>query len=87
MSPEYPVLERRAGDRFVVQAGRLLGLEVGTQMLLSPTNQFVKRVLQPGVVESLALGVVESVGNDQAVVRFVEGPKPAASASLVAMPF
>lgn len=87
MSPEYPVLERRTGDRFVVQAGRLLGLEVGTQMLLSPTNQFVKRVLQPGVVESLALGVVESVGNDQAVVRFVEGPKPAASASLVAMPF
>lgn len=87
MSPEYPVLERRSGDRFVVQAGRLLGLEVGTQMLLSPTNQFVKRVLQPGVVESLALGVVESVGNDQAVVRFVEGPKPAASASLVAMPF
>ena len=87
MSPEYPVLERRTGDRFVVQAGRSLGLEVGTQMLLSPTNQFVKRVLQPGVVESLALGVVESVGNDQAVVRFVEGPKPAASASLVAMPF
>jgi hypothetical protein len=87
MSPEYPVLERRSGDRFVVQAGRSLGLEVGTQMLLSPTNQFVKRVLQPGVVESLALGVVESVGNDQAVVRFVEGPKPAASASLVAMPF
>ena len=87
MSPEYPVLERRSGDRFVVQAGRSLGLEVGTQMLLSPTNQFVKRVLQPGVVESLALGVVESVGNDQAVVRFVEGPKPAASTSLVAMPF
>ena len=87
MSPEYPVLERNPGDRFVVQAGRSLGLEVGTQMLLSPSNQFVKRVLQPGVVESLALGVVESVTDNQAVVRFVEGPKPAASASLVAMPF
>ena len=87
MSPEYPVLERNPGDRFVVQAGRSLGLEVGTQMLLSPSNQFVKRVLQPGVVESLALGVVESVSDNQSVVRFVEGPKPPASASLVAMPF
>ncbi len=87
MSPEYPVLERNPGDRFVVQAGRSLGLEVGTQMLLSPSTQFVKRVLQPGVVESLALGVVESVSDSQSVVRFVEGPKPAASASLVAMPF
>ena len=87
MSPEYPVLERSPGDRFVVQAGRALGLEVGTQMLLSPSSQFVKRVLQPGVVESLALGVVESVSDSQAVVRFVEGPKPSISASLVAMPF
>jgi hypothetical protein len=56
-------------------------------MLLSPSSQFVKRVLQPGVVESLALGVVESVSDSQAVVRFVEGPKPSVSASLVAMPF
>ena len=87
MSPEYPVLTRSSGDRFIVDAGRSLGLEVGTQMLLSPSNQFVKRVLQPGVVESLALGVVESVTEDKAVVRFLEGPTPSASATLVAMPF
>ncbi len=87
MSPEYPVITRSSGDRFIVNAGRSLGLEVGTQMLLSPSNQFVKRVLQPGVVESLALGVVESAGEHQAVVRFLEGPKPSASATLVAMPF
>jgi hypothetical protein len=87
MSPEYPVIERRSGDRFVIQAGRSLGLEAGTQVLLSPSTQFVKKVLQPGVVESLALGVVESAGEHQAVVRFLEGPKPSASATLVAMPF
>jgi hypothetical protein len=87
MSPEYPVIERRSGDRFVIQAGRSLGLETGTQVLLSPSTQFVKKVLQPGVVESLALGVVESAGEHQAVVRFLEGPKPSASATLVAMPF
>lgn len=85
--PEYPVLERQAEGRFLLNGGRRLGLTVGSQVLLSAPAQIPSRILQPDVAASLMLAVVESVEQDRALVRRVAGPAPASSGALVGLPF
>lgn len=87
VSPEYPVLERQAEGRFLLNGGKRLGLAVGTQVLLSAPAQIPSKILQPEVAASLMLAVVESVDQDRALVRRVAGPAPASSGALVGLPF
>jgi hypothetical protein len=85
--PEYPVLERQAEGRFLLNGGRRLGLAVGSQVLLSAPAQIPEKILQPEVAASLMLAVVESVEQDRALVRRVAGPAPTTSGALVGLPF
>lgn len=85
--PEYPILERQAEGRFLLNGGRRLGLAVGTQVLLSAPAQIPEKILQPEVAASLMLAVVESVEQDRALVRRVAGPVPPSSGALVGLPF
>lgn len=85
--PEYPVLERQAEGRFLLNGGKRLGLAVGSQVLLSAPAQIPSRILQPEVAASLMLAVVESVDQDRALVRRVAGPAPTSSGALVGLPF
>lgn len=85
-TPEYPVLEKVGSKGFLLNAGRQDGLAVGMQVLLSSDQGFMAKILQPGVADTLILGVVESVTNDRAVVQQIAGPTVASPQRLVGMP-
>jgi hypothetical protein len=59
---------------------------VGMQVLLSPDAGFMSKILQPGVADTLILGVVESVTNDRAVIQQIAGPSVSSPERLVGMP-
>ena len=85
-TPEYPVLQKVGAKGFLLNAGRQDGLAVGMQVLLSPDSGFVSKILQPGIADTLVLGVVESVTNDHAVIQHIAGPAVSSPERLVGMP-
>lgn len=85
-TPEYPVLEKVGSKGFLLNAGRQDGMAVGMQVLLSPDAGFMSKILQPGIADTLILGVVESVTNDRAVIRQIAGPAASSPERLVGMP-
>jgi hypothetical protein len=85
-TPEYPVLEKVGSKGFLLNAGRQDGLSVGMQVLLSPDAGFMSKILQPGIADTLILGVVESVTNDRAVIQQIAGPAVSSPERLVGMP-
>lgn len=85
-TPEYPVLQKVGAKGFLLNAGRQDGLAVGMQVLLSPDSGFVSKILQPGIADTLVLGVVESVTNDHAVIQQIAGPAVSSPERLVGMP-
>ena len=85
-TPEYPVLQKVGSKGFLLNAGQQDGLTVGMQVLLSPDAGFMSKILQPGVADTLILGVVESVTNDRAVIQQIAGPSVSSPERLVGMP-
>ena len=85
-TPEYPVLQKVGSKGFLLNAGQQDGLAVGMQVLLSPDAGFMSKILQPGVADTLILGVVESVTNDRAVIQQIAGPSVSSPERLVGMP-
>lgn len=85
-TPEYPVLEKVGSKGFLLNAGRQDGMAVGMQVLLSPDAGFMSKILQPGIADTLILGVVESVTNDHAVIQQIAGPAVSSPERLVGMP-
>ena len=85
-TPEYPVLQKVGSKGFLLNAGQQDGLTVGMQVLLSSDAGFMSKILQPGVADTLILGVVESVTNDRAVIQQIAGPSVSSPERLVGMP-
>ena len=85
-TPEYPVLEKVGSKGFLLNAGRQDGMAVGMQVLLSSDAGFMSKILQPGIADTLILGVVESVTNDRAVIQQIAGPAVSSPERLVGMP-
>ncbi|NBT75638.1 MAG: hypothetical protein EBQ76_06980 [Betaproteobacteria bacterium] len=85
--PDYPVLERTRSGELLINAGRRVGLDRGERLLLAPRGKLPRHVLEPGVVEALALAEIIAVTEDRAVIRVIAGPAPESIEQLVAMPF
>jgi hypothetical protein len=85
-TPEYPVLQKVGSKGFLLNAGQQDGLLVGMQVLLSSDAGFMSKILQPGIADTLILGVVESVTNDRAVIQQIAGPAVSSPERLVGMP-
>lgn len=71
---------------YALDVGTRSGLRVGDQILIYDAARIPGNVLETASAGLAALGVVERVATDQAVVRRVAGPTLATPATLVALP-
>ena len=60
-----------------INAGRLAGLRVGDELLIASGKNFIKKILEPGVVSESVIAKVLTVSDHHAQLQVPAGAKPA----------
>lgn len=63
-------------DKFKIYAGRLSGVNIGDQFLISGDANILTQALSTSGLSGLGLAEVESISNRTALLRHIAGPKP-----------
>ena len=73
------ILSSRDGVR--INAGALAGVRVGDEWLLADGKNYMRQILEPGVVAQSVLAKVQSVGEHHAQLQLIAGPQSAVQRS------
>ena len=73
------ILSSRDGVR--INAGALAGVRVGDEWLLADGKNYMRQILEPGVVARSVLAKVQSVGEHHAQLQLIAGPQSAVQRS------
>lgn len=65
-----------SSDSLRINAGRLAGLRVGDELLLANGKNFIKKILEPGVVSESVIAKVQTVSDHHAQLQISAGAKP-----------
>jgi hypothetical protein len=84
--PQFQVLTREGAAKYRIAAGQTSGLKVGDRLVMVDPNTMPTRVLEPQVLDRLALAQVDSLGPYYAELKQVAGPALPGGTSWVAVP-
>ena len=65
-----------ASESLRINSGRLAGLRVGDEMLLADGKNYVKKILEPGMISESVIAKVLTVGDHHAHLQVSAGAKP-----------
>ncbi len=79
--PVLPEVILSSRDGIRINAGALAGVRVGDEWLLADGKNYMRQILEPGVVAQSVLAKVQSVGEHHAHLQLIAGPQSAVQRS------